>query len=287
MSVLLSYQHGFHAGNFADVLKHLVLCGTLDYMTRKPAPLLYVDSHAGAGCYRLDDERARKTAEARGGVLGLDWPALLAATPAPGRSLIGCYQKAVSPLLAQRQYPGSPLIARQLLREQDRLALFELHPQEHAALREAMGRDRRIRVQQEDGFRCQGLLPGVYKRALVLIDPPYEVKDDYDRAAELVIRLHRRMRGAVILLWYPVVSRERVRAMVQQLVAAGLADLWQSELGLQADNDGYGMTASGLLMLNPPWQLPEQLQQALPRVQEQLAPAYGFHRVESLTAGPG
>ncbi|WP_460941590.1 23S rRNA (adenine(2030)-N(6))-methyltransferase RlmJ [Parahaliea aestuarii] len=251
-------------------------------MTRKPAPLLYIDSHAGAGRYRLDDERARKTGEAGAGVLALDWPALLDAAPEPGRSLIEGYQRQVAPLLAQQQYPGSPLIARQMLREQDRLALFELHPAEYAALSTHMDRDRRVKLQQEDGFRCHGLLPGVYKRALVLIDPPYEVKNDYTRAAELVISLHRRMRGAVILLWYPVVSRARVQDMAQMLLDAGLPDLWQCELGQQADSDGYGMTASGLLMLNPPWQLPQQLQQTLPLVQAQLAPAYGFHSLDNL-----
>ncbi|MFV0277062.1 MAG: 23S rRNA (adenine(2030)-N(6))-methyltransferase RlmJ [Parahaliea sp.] len=269
------------------MLKHLILCGALDYMIRKPAPLLYLDTHAGAGSYRLDDERAGKTGEARQGVLALDFPALIAAVPEPARHLPVRYQQAIAPLLTKAAYPGSPALARQLLRKSDRLALYELHPAEFRTLDANFGRDRRIRLYQQDGFTSDRLLPGVQKRALVLIDPPYERKEDYQRAANFVIRLHRRMRGAVILLWYPVVERRRSDQLAQALVRAGLPDLWQCELGMSADSQAWGMTASGLLLLNPPWELPKQLRQILPALQSQLAPECGFHALDCLVPETG
>jgi 23S rRNA (adenine2030-N6)-methyltransferase len=282
---MLSYRHAFHAGNFADVLKHLVLANTLHYAMRKEAPLFYVDTHAGAGVYRLDADAAQKTGEAAAGIGKLDFAALQAQAGAEGRTALQAYHDAVAPFLARRTYPGSPLLAASLLRRQDHLRLFELHPTDYRLLVDNTDRDRRIHCEQEDGFRSSpALLPPVQKRALVLIDPSYEVKDDYARSVRALITIYERMPSAQVLLWYPVVQRAQVDWMVATLLKSPLRDLWQVELGVEPDTQAHGMTASGLLLLNPPWTLAGQLREALPLLQQQLAPGAGHWFVENLVA---
>lgn len=282
---MLSYRHAFHAGNFADVLKHLVLVNTLQYATRKDAPLFYADTHAGAGLYRLDGDAARKTGEAAEGIGKLDFPSLLAQAGAEGRAALQEYHRAIAPFLALAKYPGSPLLAAALLRRQDHLRLFELHSTDFRVLVEHTERDRRIHCEQEDGFRClPALLPPAQKRAVVLIDPSYEVKDDYARSVRALVTIYERMPSAQVLLWYPVVQRAQVEWMVATLLKSPPRDLWQVELGIAPDTDAHGMTASGLLLLNPPWTLAAQLREALPLLQQQLAPGSGHWFVKNLVA---
>jgi 23S rRNA (adenine2030-N6)-methyltransferase len=280
---MLSYRHAFHAGNFADVLKHLVLVNTLLYATRKEAPLFYLDTHAGAGLYRLDSELAQKTGEAQAGVRKLDFPALWARAGTAGKAALQAYHAAIAPFLERNQYPGSPLLAAALLRRQDHLRLFELHSTDFRLLNANTEQDRRIHCAQEDGFRhLPSLLPPAQKRAVVLVDPSYEMKNDYGRSVEALLDIYRRMPGAQVLLWYPVVLRSNVDAMIRTLLNSPLRDLWQVELGIEPDSAERGMTASGLLLLNPPWTLATQLREALPLLQEQLAPAQGHWFVKNL-----
>jgi 23S rRNA (adenine2030-N6)-methyltransferase len=280
---MLSYRHAFHAGNFADVLKHLVLANTLLYATRKAAPLFYVDTHAGAGLYRLGSEAAHKTGEAAAGIRKLDFAALLAQAGAEGKVALQAYQSALHPFIHHGQYPGSPLLAAALLRRQDHLRLFELHSTDYRLLLANTEQDKRIECAQEDGFQqLATLLPPVQKRAVVLIDPSYEVKDEYARSIKALIGVYQRMPAAQALLWYPVVQRSNVDWMIELLLKSPVRDLWQVELGVQADSEGYGMTASGLLLLNPPWTLAAQLQEALPLLQQQLAPGAGHWLVRNL-----
>ncbi len=253
-------------------------------MLRKAGPLFYLDTHAGAGLYQLSDERASKTGEAKEGVLALDFDALSRDLPDSSKALLASYRNAIAPFLARNEYPGSPLLAAQAMREIDRLALCELHPAEFSALSTAIGRDRRVKRLCEDGFNSYAKLPGVHKRALVLVDPPYEVKADYGRVVQFLTQVHRRMRGAVLLLWYPVVERGRIDEMFAGLVDNGLKDLWQCELGVAPDSDGHGMTASGMALVNPPWELPGQLESLLPLLQQQLAPAKGYSLVQQVVA---
>jgi 23S rRNA (adenine2030-N6)-methyltransferase len=282
---MLSYQHAFHAGNHADVLKHLVLSASLGHALQKPAPLFYLDTHAGAGLYRLDSREAEKTGEAQAGILKLDFPSLLTRLPTEGAAILGTYYSALQPFLGRHAYPGSPLLAAALLRPQDHLHLFELHPAEYALLLHATHGDRRIQCEQADAFkRSLALLPPVQKRAVILIDPPYEIKDDYLQAAELAVRIHKRMPGAQILLWYPVVKRGDVGRIIGQLQKGAVRDLWQFELGLVPDNDDYGMTASGMLVINPPWTLAAAMDQCLPLLQEVFAPATGHWKADNLLA---
>jgi 23S rRNA (adenine2030-N6)-methyltransferase len=283
---MLSYRHAFHAGNFADILKHLVLVNTLHYALRKDTPLFYLDTHAGAGLYLLDSEAARKTGEAEAGIRSLDFAALQAKASPEGAAALQQYHSAVDHFLRMHKpaYPGSPLLAASLLRRQDHLQLCELHPADFELLVSYTHRDRRITCEQQDGYaRALALIPPVQKRAVVLIDPSYETDADYQRVVKLMAGLHQRMKGAQLLLWYPVVQRREAQQLADSLVRRGIKDLWRFELGIKADAPGHGMTASGMLVVNPPWTLPAQLENLLPLIAEQLAGGWGNWVVERLT----
>ncbi|MEH6628635.1 MAG: 23S rRNA (adenine(2030)-N(6))-methyltransferase RlmJ [Motiliproteus sp.] len=272
---MLSYRHAFHAGNHGDVLKHLVLANTIDYLLRKETPVLYIDTHAGAGRYQLNNAMAKKTEEASKGIGSLAFSRL------PESADI--YQQALAGYLKQRQYPGSPLLAADLLRRQDRLALYELHPKDQTALQRLFGKDKRVQVESADGFAgLKARLPAKNSRALVLMDPSYEMKSDYQQVANSIQEGYKRMPSAVFLVWYPVVERHRINKLINDLKASKVRDLWQFELGVEADTEEYGMTASGMLVINPPWVLPEQLRTLLPAIQQQLAPDSGHSCVEQL-----
>jgi len=259
---MLSYRHGFHAGNFADVLKHLVQVETLIHMCRKDKPFDYIDTHAGAGLYQLHGEMAAQNREYQNGIDCLlasaaHWPALQP------------YLEQVRAHNADEQlrcYPGSPAIAAGLLRPQDKAWLFELHPADFANLqRNVTGAN--IHLRQADGFAgLNALLPTRARRALVLIDPPYELKEDYRRVVDALKLIHRRMATATIALWYPVVERPRIQQLEQQLIASGIRRVVQFELGVRADKVGRGMTSSGMIVVNPPWQLLDTLQALLPKL---------------------
>jgi 23S rRNA (adenine2030-N6)-methyltransferase len=280
---MLSYRHAFHAGNHADTLKHLALANTLGYATKKDAPLFYLDTHAGAGLYRLGSESARKTSEAAAGIRKLDFAKLMAQAGAEGKVALQVWQAALDPFLQRDQYPGSPLLAAALLRRQDHLRMFELHSTDYRLLLANTEQDRRIHCEQEDGFRqLATLLPPVQKRAVILIDPSYEMKDDFARAVRAIGEIYQRMPTAQVLLWYPVVLRSNVDWMMAALIRQSLRDLWQVELGVQPDSDTHGMTASGLFVLNPPWTLAAQLRETLPLLQQQLAPDTGHWFVKNL-----
>ena len=280
---MLSYRHAFHAGNFADIIKHLVLCSTLQYATRKEAPLFFLDTHAGAGLYRLDTPEALQTGEAAAGVLKLDFEKLFRAADDEGKTLVRVWYGAVEAFLKRRQYPGSPLIAAALLRRQDHLHLCELHSSDFRLLAANTGRDRRINIEQGDGYLAiNAQLPPTQKRAVVLIDPSYELKQDYQQVVRALMEIHRRMPSAQVLLWYPVVERTQADKLLAALLRSDLRDLWQYELGTAPDSAGHGMTASGMLVLNPPWTLAAQLNNILPLVQQQLAPDTGHWLVQNL-----
>jgi 23S rRNA (adenine2030-N6)-methyltransferase len=276
---MLSYRHAFHAGNSADVLKHLVLVETLQYAARKPAPLLYIDTHAGAGLYPLNGTMARSTGEAQAGVLAL--------TDADGAqsAALAAYREVVDPFIRIQQYPGSPLLAATLLRPQDRLHLFELHSTDFPELLATFRSDPRVRSVHGDGYsNVLALLPPKAGRALLLVDPAYELDSDYDQAVACVVSAWQRMPQCQILLWYPVVSRPKVERIARRLRAARIRDLWCFELGLTDDRPGPGMTGSGLFAINPPWNLPPRLREALPVLRNRLASKAGFFRVECLAA---
>ena len=272
---MLSYRHAFHAGNYADVIKHLVLVKTIEYLLKKDSPILYIDTHAGAGLYQLDSTESRKTGEFSEGYGRLDFSLL--------PPLAQSYQQQVQPFIDNRQYPGSPQLAMQMLRPQDQLRFYELHSTDVNVLQTLCKKNKRAKVEKADGFQSlKALLPVQKQRALILIDPSYEIKDDYERVVKAVKLAYERMPHAQILVWYPVVSRHFIRDMIHALQKSKVRDLWQYELGIAPDDDHHGMTASGMFAINPPWTLANDMQAALPVIQQQIAKKEGFHLVQRL-----
>jgi len=258
---VLSYRHTFHAGNFADVIKHIVLIEILGHLTRKDTPFDYIDTHAGAGLYDLHSEHATKLREHRSGIGRLaprDWPEL-----ADWFTILAGF----NPEGELRYYPGSPLIARCFLRARDRAWLFELHPADFAALQEQTRTDRRIRVMQEDGFTgLMRLLPPVSRRALILIDPSYEIKADFNRVVETVTQAWKKFAGGIYAVWYPVVDRSRVDAMEQAFKASGILNIQRFELAIADDSVTRGLTGAGMFVINPPWPLMQNMAALLPKL---------------------
>lgn len=265
---MLAYRHLFHAGNHADVVKHLVLVQALNYLGQKDKPWWYVDTHAGAGWYDLESAVARKNAEWKTGIDRL-WGRQDA--PGPVAEYLTLVRE-LNPDGQLRIYPGSPWLASRLAREEDRLKLFELHATDVERLRQAFaGTERQIRIEASDGFAgMRAVLPPAPRRALVLIDPPYEVKEDYRRVVEALDEGLRRFAVGVYVLWYPLVARPEVPRLLDRLKASRLKSLGVTHwlhltFKVRATPvDGLGLTGSGLLVINPPWVLAERLREALP-----------------------
>lgn len=244
---MLSYQHGYHAGNLADVHKHALLAFVLDYLTQKPKPLTYVETHAGRGLYDLGAPEARKTGEAAAGI------ARMAPLFAPDHPYLRVLTQ-VRAVHGANAYPGSPLIAEHLLRDTDAIHLAELHPAEHAALSSVSGG----RVHQTDGLAlAQSLLPPTPRRGLMLIDPSYEVKTDYAALAALLPQLHRKWNVGILMLWYPVLTDGRHRPMLRALCDA-LPGALRHEIGFAPARPGHGMVGSGVFTVNPPWGMAQE-----------------------------
>ena len=264
---MLSYRHSYHAGNFADVLKHSVLIHILEHLKKKQKPFCYVDTHAGAGSYSLSSEQAEKTQEYQQGIAKLWQTDNLPTALAAYVNVI----KAFNIEATLNRYPGSPMIARHLLRQQDRLFLYELHNTEIELLRQSVNKDKRVQVAHEDGFkRCLAIMPPQQRRGLVLIDPSYEIKTDYSQVFETIMQLHKRFATGTYALWYPVVQRRRINQLEQKLLASHLQNVQLFELGQLADSQGTGMTASGMVVVNPPWTLRTEMELVLPYLAEQL-----------------
>ena len=275
---MLSYRHSFHAGNFADVLKHIVLVETLEYLTRKDKAFTYIDTHAGAGLYDLRSDQALKRNEWTQGIGKVDldtWPELSHYFD-PIRS-----NNRDKPLTF---YPGSPLFAQHFLRPQDRAHLFELHTSDYPLLKQAIGNDRRTSIENTDGFAgLKKLLPPPSRRGLILIDPSYEVKLDYETVFKAIHYAHRKFSTGIYALWYPVVQRPRIETLEAQFKDSGIRNIQQFELGLAPDSDQPGMTASGMIVINPPWVLLDKMNQILPKLVETLETGTGaFYRSEVL-----
>lgn len=279
---MLSYRHGFHAGNFADVLKHTVLVHMLDYMIQKDKPLRIIDTHAGAGVYKLSGPQAQKNREFDSGISQLWTNDQKPAAIARFVELV----RTVNDSGALQLYPGSPLLTQTLMRPIDRLFLHELHPADFQFLRDCMRDDKRIRVENEDGFASlQALLPPPDRRALVLIDPSYEVKSDYQHLVKQIIQAHKRFSTGTYAIWYPVVSRQRIDEMELALKKSGIKNIQLIEFGVHADSLEHGMTSSGMMVINPPWTLWAAMEDALPWLVDTLAEnGTGFYRLEQLVA---
>lgn len=266
---MLSYRHSFHAGNHADVLKHIVQTLIIESLKEKEKPFLYLDTHAGAGRYQLTNAHATRTGEYLEGIARL-WQQ----EEVP--ELILPYLEAVGSLNTSdelRYYPGSPLLAAKLLREQDLLMLTELHPTDFPLLRTEFSRDKRVRVCREDGFgQLKSKLPPASRRGFALIDPPYELKQDYSAVVKGIVEGYKRFTTGTYAIWYPVVHRQQIKRMLKELEATGIRKILQIELAVKPDSDQLGMTASGMIVINPPWKLASQMASILPWLHKTLVP---------------
>ncbi|MBX2885011.1 MAG: 23S rRNA (adenine(2030)-N(6))-methyltransferase RlmJ [Granulosicoccus sp.] len=269
---MLSYRHSFHAGNFADVIKHVVLVEILNHLIQKETPFEYVDTHSGAGLYDLRSDDAKKLQEHENGIGRLIRTDLLEL-----RSYLELI-KSLNPSNSLDFYPGSPLIAQHFLRPGDRAWLFELLPREVELLREHTGNRKNINVRQEDGLKgLNAVLPPSHRRGLVLVDPSYEIKSDYDHVIEHIVDGHKKFSTGIYALWYPVVDRRKVDTMEKRLVNRGIRNIQRFELGISKDSFERGMTASGMFVINPPWTLFGKMTELLPKLAQQLSTGNELH----------
>lgn len=284
---MFSYRHAFHAGNHADVLKHTVLIATLQHLLQKDAALTVLDTHAGAGLYRLDGDYASTSAESADGILRLVPPAALPAL-APALQDYVDMVRAFNQGDATRVYPGSPFITQRLLRAQDKLKLFELHPTDARSLAGNIAQleaGRQVAVLQEDGFEgVKKFIPPPARRALVLCDPSYEIKSDYLRVQALLQDALKRFATGVYAVWYPIIPRVEAHDLPRRLktLAQKAGKPWlhatltvkSSKLASPAAGEGArrpGLPASGMFVVNPPFTLQGVLREALPQMAQLLA----------------
>lgn len=260
---MFSYRHAFHAGNHADVLKHFVLVQLLEYFNQKDKPYWYIDTHAGAGCYSLDEAFARKNAEFEDGVgrlLGRK------DVPKPLKSYLKLVRE-LNDTGKLKLYPGSPCCAAPLLRADDRMRLFELHPADNRLLRQTFDEaNGKAIVLEQDGFTgINAFLPPPSRRALVLVDPPYEVKSDYRTVVSSLKECLRRFPTGTYVVWYPRLQTMLSRELPDKLKRLPITSWLNVSLDVsKPSEDGYGMHGSGLFVINPPWTLPDTLKTVMP-----------------------
>ena len=267
----MNYRHAYHAGNFADVVKHVVLTRLLDYLKRKDKAFRVIDTHAGIGRYDLSSVEAQKTGEWQGGIGTL----IDAPFAAPVAALLAPYLETVRSLNPEggiQKYPGSPLIARHLMRKQDRLTAIELHPKDVAKLRALFAGDFQARIIELDGWLALGAhLPPKERRGLVLIDPPFEEAGEFERLVDGLTRAHKRWPGGIYALWYPIKDRKAIIAFRKALKQSGIPKLLDIEFEIRPASSEPSLDGSGLLVVNPPFTLEGELRMLLPALHRLLA----------------
>jgi len=275
---MLSYQHQYHAGNFADVHKHLILRVLFESLLKKEKPFNYIDCHAGSGLYDLESREARKTAERTNGIDQL-W------LEKRNNKTVQSYLDAIrglNPNDKLRYYPGSPKLAELWLREQDKAQLIELHPKAQNDLRRIFTRDKRISLHSRDCYEgLPAIIPPQIKRGLVLLDPSYEEKNEYNDIVDLVIQSEARWSTAIYAIWYPMLTANRHQYLIDALKRSSLEKVLVSEITIndfdhQKDEEQFaGMYGSGMAIINTPWQVDERLEELLPSVAQAFSSDYG------------
>ncbi len=267
----MNYRHVYHAGNFADVVKHAVLARIVEYLKRKDGAFRVIDTHAGRGIYRLDAEEARKTSEADDGIARL----LGAKIAVEARALLDPYLEIVRGLNAEGAldiYPGSPLLTRRLLRRQDRLTAIELHSEDATALRRLFEGDHQVRVLELDGWLSLGAhLPPKEKRGLVLVDPPFEREDEFGRILDGLRKAHRRWPGGTYAVWYPIKDRRAVGAFREALKRWGVPGILDTAFHVRKASPSPRLDGSGMIVVNPPYLLEAELKVLLPALRRILS----------------
>lgn len=267
----MNYRHGYHAGNFADLLKHTALCELLRLLTAKDKKLFVLDTHAGAGGYDLGSEQARRTGEAEAGIARLTAEARAGMPAAVARYIaaVQAYDRKFGPSRgALQRYPGSPRLIRAALRPGDRFVACEMHPQEALLLKREFAGDRAVEVRQADGYHAlKELLPPVERRALVLIDPPFEAIDEFERLARAVRHGLRRFPIGCYAIWYPIKDEAAVSSFFASLSEVKCLRM---ELDLGPRVPEGKLAACGLVVINPPWKFEEAMREALPWIAARL-----------------
>jgi 23S rRNA (adenine2030-N6)-methyltransferase len=277
----MNYRHIYHAGNFADVYKHIVLILVLNSLLKKDKPFCYVDTHAGIGRYNLASSEARKTKEF---VLGVQY---LLKNQDPKPLAVENYIRVVketNPSSSLKYYPGSPRIARAFLRSQDRMILTELHPIDAKSLKQEFQHDKQVSVHLLDGYQAlKAFLPPSPRRGMVLIDPPYENPNEFqDLLKGLQVALAR-WRTGIYLAWYPVKNRTEINAFFHRLKRTGIQNILVTEFNLYPDDSPLALNGSGLVIINPPWQLKKHLAEIMPWLLNELdKKKQGNYRLESI-----
>jgi 23S rRNA (adenine2030-N6)-methyltransferase len=271
----MNYRHAYHAGNFADVVKHVVLTRIVDYLKRKDKAFRVIDTHAGRGLYDLSSVEAQKTGEWQAGigrVLGHAFRPEAAALLAPYVEAV----RAANPEVGVTHYPGSPWIVRRLLRRQDRLTAIEMHPEDAAALSRRFAGDIQTRVIELDGWLALGAhLPPKEKRGLVLVDPPFEAAGEFDRLVDGLEKAHRRWPGGIYALWYPIKDRRAVNAFRTALVETGIPKIVDIRFEIRPASSEPSLDGSGMVVVNPPFPLKAELDVVLPALSRVLSEASG------------
>lgn len=266
----MNYRHIYHAGNFADVLKHAVLARLVTYLQQKEKAFRVLDTHAGIGLYDLSSEEAQKTGEWRDGIgrlLDGDLPAPVAAILEPYLATV----RELNPGSELTRYPGSPKLVRMLFRPQDRLSAMELHPDDYETLHRLFDGDFQSRVTELDGWLALGAhLPPKEKRGLILVDPPFEIEGEYERLADGLAKGYRRFAGGTFCLWYPLKKNAPIKAFHEALKALEIPKMLCAELSVRSDRETTGLSGSGLIIVNPPFTLKGELDLLLPFLKARL-----------------
>lgn len=267
----MNYRHAYHAGNFADVVKHAVLARIVEYLKQKDKAFRVIDTHAGIGLYDLSSSEAGRTGEWHGGigrVTDADLDPKLEAFLAPYLDAV----RAANPQGGLAHYPGSPFVARHLLRKQDRLSAIELHPQDAARLKAVFAGDIQVRVIELDGWLALGAhLPTKEKRGLVLVDPPFEQAGEFDRLLNGLSKAHQRWPGGIYALWYPIKDRDAVAGFRRGLAESGIPKILDIGFDIRSPGREPRLDGSGMVVVNPPFTLEGELRGALPALHGLLA----------------
>jgi 23S rRNA (adenine2030-N6)-methyltransferase len=269
----MNYRHAFHAGNFADVLKHVVLMMLVEHLKKKPSPFLFLDTHAGRGVYDLSEAQPQRSGEYKSGVGRLlDLPAA-SLPPEVAAYILLVRESAGKDHSAITAYPGSPVIVARMRRPTDRLVLIEKLPKEADALRAAVGRRRLVSVVDGDGYASlKAHLPPREGRGLVLIDPPYESELEFDKVLAALEVAHERWPAGMYCVWYPLTDRAGPVRFHRNVERAGIRKVLDVTLNVLPADAQVGMSGAGLVIINPPWQLDERLRELMPQLHRLLAP---------------
>ena len=267
----MNYRHAYHAGNFADVVKHAALSRLVEYLKLKDKAFRVVDTHAGTGLYDLSSEEAQKTGEWLDGIGRLMQAEL---SPQAGALLAPYLEavKSVNPHGGMKKYPGSPLIVRHLLRPQDRLSAIELHPKDFSRLKALLSGDFQVRAIELDGWLALGAhLPPKEKRGLVLVDPPFEQEGEFGRLIDGLVRARRRWPGGIYALWYPIKDRAAVRRFREELKASAIPRVLDVTFEVRPSSQDERLDGSGLVVVNPPFVFEKEMRVVLPELKKALA----------------